>query len=42
MAAGKISNRSPLGMSLIGKVKGDVATFQTNTGVVSYKIIDIE
>jgi transcription elongation factor GreA len=42
MAAGKISNHSPLGMAIMGKTKGDTVTFQANAGEVSYKIIDIE
>jgi len=41
-AAGKISNNSPLGMALYGKVKGDVASFTTPKGVIKYKILGIE
>ena len=41
MTAGKISNASPLGQALIGKKKGDVATFSTPGGEVHYKIVSI-
>jgi len=39
---GKISNVSPLGEALMGKKKGETATFQSPSGAVEYKIIDIE
>jgi len=39
---GKISNKSPLGEALLGNRKGDVVSFKSPTGVVEYKIIDIE
>lgn len=42
MAEGKISNRSPLGIALFGKKKGDVAAFESPIGIIKYKIIDIE
>lgn len=42
MKAGKISNRSPLGMALFGKKKGDKVTFKTPTGITNYKILEIE
>lgn len=38
----KISNKSPLGESLIGKSKGDKVTYETPMGVVSCKIVDVE
>jgi len=41
-AEGKLSNVSPLGEALMGKKKGDTATFQSPSGTVEYKIIDIE
>ena len=41
MAAGKISNRSPLGEVLFGKKKGDDVSFKTPNGVVRYKIINV-
>ncbi len=42
MASGKISNASPLGAALYGKKKGDTISFKTPSGVINYKIIDIE
>ncbi len=42
MAAGKISNRSPLGEALVGKKKGETATFSTPKGTIEYSILDIE
>ncbi len=42
MTFGKISNNSPLGASLMGKKKGDIASFKTPRGEVKYKIIGIE
>ena len=41
MAAGKISNRSPFGEALFGKKKGDIVSFKTPNGVVSYKIVNV-
>lgn len=38
---GKISNRSPFGEALLGKVKGDAVSFSTPGGVVNYKIINV-
>ncbi|MEK7567808.1 MAG: transcription elongation factor GreA [Patescibacteria group bacterium] len=40
--AGKISNRSPLGESMMGKKKGDKFAFKTPKGEVQYKVIDLE
>lgn len=37
----KISDESPIGMGLIGKVVDDVAEIETPGGVVAYKVIDI-
>ncbi|MBI2065633.1 MAG: transcription elongation factor GreA [Candidatus Zambryskibacteria bacterium] len=39
---GKISTRSPLGLAVIGKSKGESFSFQTPSGMMSYKIIDIK
>ncbi len=39
---GKISLRSPLGLGAIGKAKGDSFSFETPSGTMSYKIIDIK
>lgn len=41
-ASGKISMRSPLGLSAMGKSKGDSFSFETPGGIMSYKIIDIK
>ncbi len=42
MATGKISNRSPLGMAIYGKKKGDVIAFKTpGGGMVNYKILSV-
>ena len=41
MAKGKISHRSPLGVALFGKRKGDSISFATPSGVANYKIIDV-
>jgi transcription elongation factor GreA len=40
-ANGKISNRSPLGVSLFNKKKGDDVSFKTPNGTVNYKIINV-
>jgi len=41
MTLRKISNRSPFGMALLGKRKGDDISFETPNGAVNYKIIDV-
>jgi len=41
-ASGKISMRSPLGLAAMGKTKGESFSFQTPSGVMTYKIIDIK
>lgn len=42
VASGKISVQSPLGNALVGKKKGDIATFKTPGGKITYKIISLE
>jgi len=42
MAAGKISNTSPLGVALMGKKKGDEAKVKTPKGNSVFKIVSIE
>ena len=42
IARGKISFRSPMGKAMLGKKKGDVFSFPTPKGKMSYKVIDIE
>lgn len=39
---GLISTRSPLGQGAMGKKKGDTFSFETPSGTMSYKIIDIK
>lgn len=39
---GMISMRSPLGVAAMGKGKGESFSFQTPSGTMSYKIIDIK
>ncbi|MFA5840807.1 MAG: transcription elongation factor GreA [Candidatus Paceibacterota bacterium] len=41
MLKGKISNRSPLGVALFGKKKGESVSLKTPGGVVNYKIISV-
>ncbi len=41
-AKGLISIRSPLGLAAMGKVKGETFSFETPSGTMSYKIIDIK
>lgn len=40
--SGKISVRSPLGLAAMGKSKGEAFSFETPSGMMSYKIIDIK
>ena len=40
-ALGKISNKSPLGIALLGKKKGDSISFKTPKGSVNYKITNV-
>ena len=39
--AGRISDESPLGRSLMGHVKGDVISYEAPVGVLHYEIVDI-
>ena len=41
-AAGKISLNSPLGLAAMGRSKGESFSFDTPSGMMSYKIIDIK
>jgi transcription elongation factor GreA len=41
-AAGKISVRSPLGSAAMGKKKGESFSFETPSGSMTYKVLDIE
>ena len=38
---GKISNRSPVGVALFGKKKGETVSFKTPNGAVNYKIVSV-
>ena len=42
MSSGKLSNKSPIGEALMGKAKGDIFSFSTPGGVMTYKIIDVK
>ena len=39
---GKISNESPVGKALIGAKKGDTVSVEMPSGVMEYKILEIE
>lgn len=39
---GKISNESPLGMALLGKKVGEVVDVDTHSGIIQYKILEIQ
>lgn len=39
---GKISNKSPLGLALIGSAKGDKVTYETPAGTVEVKVVSVE
>lgn len=39
---GKISLNSPLGLAAMGRSKGETFSFETPSGMMSYKIIDIK
>lgn len=39
---GKISNESPVGKALIGAKKGQTVTVETPTGVLKYKVLEIQ
>ena len=41
MSTGKISNKSPFGVALFGKKKGDHVSFMTPNGAVNYKILNV-
>lgn len=38
----KISNESPVGQALIGKQVGDVVDVETQSGVIQYKVLEIQ
>ncbi|MFT5360143.1 MAG: transcription elongation factor GreA [Candidatus Paceibacteria bacterium] len=42
MALSKISYKSPLGMALMGKKKGETTKFETPGGIAEYTIIEVQ
>lgn len=42
IASGKISNRSPIGAAVLGKKKGDVFSFNSPSGKMEYKVIEVK
>ena len=42
MSVGKISYESPLGKALMGKKKGEIASFETPMGVAQYKVMKVD
>ena len=38
---GKISNESPVGQALMGKMIGEVVDVETQAGIIQYKVLDI-
>lgn len=38
----KISNESPIGLSVIGKVKGDIVQVKAPAGIIKYEIISVK
>lgn len=42
MSTGKISVKSPLGAAALGKKKGEVFSFKTPSGMMEYKIVEIQ
>ena len=38
---GKISNESPVGHALIGKVVGDIVDVETQAGLMQFKVLEI-
>jgi len=41
MAKGKVSNKSPMGVALFGKKKGESISFTTPSGISNYKILSV-
>lgn len=42
IASGKISNRSPIGAAVLGKKKGEHFTFNSPSGKMEYKVVDVK
>jgi transcription elongation factor GreA len=42
LASGKISNRSPIGSAVLGKKKGEHFSFNSPSGKMEYKVIEVK
>lgn len=42
IASGKISNRSPIGAAVLGKKKGDSFSFNSPSGKMEYKVVEVK
>ena len=42
LASGKISNRSPLGAAVLGKKKGETFSFNSPSGKMEYKVVEVK
>ncbi len=42
LASGKISNRSPIGAAVLGKKKGESFSFNSPSGRMDYKVVDVK
>ena len=42
IASGKISNRSPIGAAVLGKKKGEHFLFNSPSGKMEYKVIEVK
>lgn len=42
MSSGKVSNRSPIGSAVLGKKKGESFSFNSPSGKMEYKVVDVK
>ncbi len=42
LASGKISNRSPIGAAVLGKKKGETFSFNSPSGKMEYKVVEVK
>lgn len=42
LASGKISNRSPIGSAVLGKKKGEFFSFNSPSGKMEYKVVEVK
>ncbi|MFH1454983.1 MAG: transcription elongation factor GreA [bacterium] len=42
LAGGKISNRSPIGSAVLGKKKGESFSFNSPSGKMEYKVVEVK